>query len=442
MIARTSRSYNLFSTRGIVRSLRSPWAIAVSILLAVYVGTTHPALAEASAPIGQLYLGLLKMCVFPVLLSAITSSIGRLVGSPEAKRSIQRIAIAFPLSLLLVSGIAVLVTAIAQPGNNLSRETLSTLGVLVNQSGIDLEISLSELATESIPETGLDSFLLSIVPDNIFSALSEGQTLKVLCFSIIVGVSLGLLKEQFTEKIFLALDSLYQSFNQLINWLTVILPFGLFSLLSYQLSQQGLEVVTSMVSFLIVALAVFFAIYILSTLVIWKRTYLSFPKVLLAMREPTMLALATSSSLACLPAAITTLTHQLKLNRQTVKLVTPLSITLCRFGSVVYFSLSALFVAQLYEKTLGIAEFSTIIISSILAGMATSGVSGILTLTMLGIVLEPLKLPLEAVLVLFIAIDPLVEPFRTLCIVHTGMAATAVVAKQQEHTPITSAHQS
>ncbi|MEL7330376.1 MAG: dicarboxylate/amino acid:cation symporter, partial [Cyanobacteria bacterium J06559_1] len=54
-----------------------------------------------------------------------------------------------------------------------------------------------------------------------------------------------------------------------------------------------------------------------------------------------------------------------------------------------------------------------------------------LTLTMLGIVLEPLQLPLEAVLVLFVAIDPVMDPFRTLGIVHTGVAATAVIADME-----------
>lgn len=57
--------------------------------------------------------------------------------------------------------------------------------------------------------------------------------------------------------------------------------------------------------------------------------------------------------------------------------------------------------------------------------------TGILTLTMLGIVLEPLQLPLEAVLVLFVAIDPIINPFRTLGIVHTGIAATAIIADME-----------
>ena len=186
-----------------------------------------------------------------------------------------------------------------------------------------------------------------------------------------------------------------------------------------------------MFNFIVVALSTFLAIYVVSTLIIWQQTKLPFLSVFLALRESTILALATSSSLACLPSAIATLSDRLKFDRQTIKLVTPLSITICRFGSVIYFSLSALFVAQLYDKALSFSDFSIIIIGSILAGMATSGVSGILTLTMLGIVLEPLKLPLEAVLVLFIAIDPLMDPFRTLSIVHTGMAATAVVAQKR-----------
>lgn len=83
---------------------------------------------------------------------------------------------------------------------------------------------------------------------------------------------------------------------------------------------------------------------------------------------------------------------------------------------------------QLYDKPLSLGSVIIVIAGSIFAGMATAGVTGILTLTMLGIVLEPLQLPLEAVLVLFVAIDPIMDPFRTLSIVHTGIAATAVIA--------------
>ena len=62
--------------------------------------------------------------------------------------------------------------------------------------------------------------------------------------------------------------------------------------------------------------------------------------------------------------------------------------------------------------------------------MATSGLSGVLTLTMLSIVLSPLGLPLDAVLVLLIAIDPLINPFRTLTIVGTSITVSSFISEQ------------
>lgn len=410
--------------------LRSPWAIAISSGLGVFIGTSHPQVAAWIAPFGTLYLGLLKMCVLPILLAAITNSLGRLMQSHDARQYVQRILVVFPLSLLAVSAIAAGLAALAGPGRNLTTATLQTLGVMVNQSGIDLEMTLSGPLQEA-SSGGVTTLVNSMVPDNIFAALSEGQTLKVLLFAIIFGVSLGLVKGSTTAALFDTLDSLYQAFNKVIYGLTYLLPFGLCSLLAYQLSQVGVEVLLSMVDFVVVAIATFALIYLISTLIIWRRSGAGLWPTLLALKDPTILSLATSSSLACLPAAITSLSENLKFNPQTTNLVTPLAITLCRFGSVVYFASATLFVMQLYQRDLGLASLGIVILGSILAGMATSGVTGILTLTMLGLVLDPLKLPLEAVLVLFIAIDPLMDPFRTLGIVHTGMAATALVADRK-----------
>ena len=184
-----------------------------------------------------------------------------------------------------------------------------------------------------------------------------------------------------------------------------------------------------MVDFIAVTAGIFLLIYIFSTLVIWRSSRTSLKRVLAAVTAPTILAVVTSSSFACLPAAIASLSEELRFDRQTTNLLTPLAITLCRFGSVTYFAAAAVFVVQLYQKALAPGEIVLITLGAILAGMATSGVTGILTLTMLGLILDPLQLPLDAVLVLFIAIDPLMDPLRTLTIVHTGMAATAAVAK-------------
>ncbi|MEO0808579.1 MAG: cation:dicarboxylase symporter family transporter, partial [Cyanobacteria bacterium J06643_4] len=291
--------------------LKSPWAILISVILAVYVGTAHKELAVLLAPIGSLYLGFLKMCVLPILLAAITTSIGRLMRSNNAGQYVKRILLIFPLGLLISSGITVIIAMIAGPGRNLSQQTLQSLGVLVNASGVDLEMALTGPIPEE-PSVGLSSFLVTLVPDNIFDALSRGETLKVLIFAIIVGVSLGLVRDRVTEPCFDILEAVYRTFNQLINWMTMVLPIGLFSLLAYQLSQQGVDVMLSMINFIVAALVIYFIIYVLSTIVVWYRAKISFFKVLGALREPTILALATSSSLASLPSAIAQLSDTLK----------------------------------------------------------------------------------------------------------------------------------
>jgi len=425
-----SKYPNPFSASFLISWLRSPWTIAASGVLGAYFGTCQPGISAWIAPLGVVYLGLLKMCVLPILISAVTVSTGRLMTANNATQSIRRIIVVFPIGLLLVSGIAVTIAAFAQPGKNLSASTLEKLGVLVNQSGIDLEISLSG-ADPQPGEFPLNQLLVNLVPDNIFYALSEGQTLRVLIFAIIFGISLGMVREPVTQSLFAALESVYHACNRLIQGLTVLLPIGLCSLLATQLSQLGADILFSMIRFVLITILTFIIIYILSTLIIWRQTNQSPLAVLAQLKEPTFLALATSSSLACIPSAISTLTDRLGFDRQTTQLVTPLSITLCRFGSVIYFALAALFVAQLYNKDLGSGQLAIVTVLSILAGMATSGATGVITLTMLDIVLNPLKLPLEAVLVLFIAIDPIVDPFRTLGIVHTGIAATALVVQPE-----------
>jgi hypothetical protein len=106
--------------------------------------------------------------------------------------------------------------------------------------------------------------------------------------------------------------------------------------------------------------------------------------------------------------------------------------TLGRFGNIFYFALGVFFVAQIYGTPLGPVHYIIILVGVIFAGTATSGASGIVTLSMLSIVLEPLSLPMEAVLIIFMAIDPIIDPLRTFLIVYVNMAATALIAERED----------
>jgi proton glutamate symport protein len=189
--------------------------------------------------------------------------------------------------------------------------------------------------------------------------------------------------------------------------------------------------VSVMSNFLLVSIFTFVLLFIFSALLLSVRSKKTLKEVLFKIKEPLLLAFTTQSSLACLPSSIDSLTNGLRFESKSTNLVLPLAITLCRFGPIAYFAIATIFVSSLYQSPLGFGDIIILMVASILAGMATSGQSGILTLTMLSIVLSPLGLPLDAVLVLLIAIDPLINPFRTLTIVGISMTVTSFISDQE-----------
>lgn len=411
--------------------IASPQAILGSVVLGAIIGTQSPQLSSYIAPLGNMYLTLFKMCVFPILISGIIVSVARLISRNDSTYYVKRILLYFPIFLISTSLIAALVGFIFNPGKGLDGGTLQALGVLVNQSAVDLQVNLTgELApVESGP--GLSSFLVGLIPSNIIYAVGNGETLQVLFFCIASGVALGVLPQgQTTEPLMLVLESVYSAFQTLITWLKYLLPFGLLGLLAEQLSEINMSTVSVMSNFLLISILTFGLLFSISIVLLSARSRYSIKDVLFKIKEPLILAFTTQSSLACLPSAIDSLTNGLRFESKSTNLVLPLAIALCRFGPIAYFAIATIFVSSLYQSPLGFGDILILIAGSIFAGMATSGLSGVLTLTMLSIVLSPLGLPLDAVLVLLIAIDPLINPFRTLTIVGTSITVSSFISEQ------------
>ncbi|MGB3512072.1 MAG: cation:dicarboxylase symporter family transporter [Microcoleaceae cyanobacterium] len=422
--------FNGFNFYSLIKVLGNPWSLIPGILLGLYLGIYEKNLSQALTPYGELYLRLLKMCVLPLLFSAITMSVGRLMSSNEANKYIKRILIVFLIGLVGVSIIGEIVTALTNPGGSLDDSSLTTLGIIVNKSELDLDISPNGDAINQ--QSILISFLFNLVPENLFASLSEGNALGTLFFAIVFGAAMGNLEESNKEDVFNTLEVVFKTSNKLIDWIILFLPIGLCFLLASQIATTGFGVLVAMKNFVIITVLIFFIIYLVSTFVVWQRAGCSLWQVVISLKKPTILALVTRSSFTCLPSSISALAESLNFNTQTVNLVVPLAMTVCRFGSVAYFAATSIFVSQLYHNQLNLSSCLIIIIASILAGMATAGATGIVTLTVLDLVLKPLGLPLEAVLLLLIAIDPIIDPFRTVGIVHTAIAATAAIADSND----------
>jgi Na+/H+-dicarboxylate symporter len=124
---------------------------------------------------------------------------------------------------------------------------------------------------------------------------------------------------------------------------------------------------------------------------------------------------------------IGTLVDQLGFARSRVELMVPLTVSLLRVGPMVYYVCATLFIAQLYGRSLGVVEVCTVVLASVLAGFASAGMTGLVTVSLVGMTCVYLSLPFEAAFILFLAVDPLCDMLRTLILVIGNTAAVSVI---------------
>ena len=416
--------------------LKHPITIFLSIIIGSLFGIFFKNQAIMLAPIGEIYLNFFQMSVIPILITAIVSSLAQLMKDKNAQQYVVKMIVVFLTVIFIVSFFGTIVGVTGRPGKGLNESTMNMLGKIIKTSEKTetLEMSLKDSSMDKTTKRpSIWDFFKNIVPANIFSSLGLGRALEIVFFSIIFGVVLGFVKDQSSQLIIDFSKSLLEAFQKLINWTMYGLPIGLIFLIGNQIAQVGAEIFLSMIKFIILFYVAGILLFIICTIVIWIRSGIKNPiTVLKAMLEPIIVSLATRNSFAALPSTITSLETNLKFNPTTVNLVMPLGMTILRFGNILYFAIASCFVAQIYGAPIDFQSVLIIIIGSVFAGTATSGSSGLLTLPMISIILNPLGLPIEAILIIFMAIDSIIDPMRTFLIVYCNMATTTLIAKKDK----------
>lgn len=415
--------------------LKSPLAILLGIVLGGVLGIILPVLIPPLAWIGNAYLSFLKLCALPIMLSAIVVGTYRLLGEKDSGSRVFRLLIAVFAGFLLCNLVAIGIGWISQ-SSEIDSATLASLGTEVNKTGIDFQLYVFETPPPiDTTELGLGALLNNLISDNIFSSLSEGRTLEVLTFSIVFGIAISLLPKSNIKVHFVSiLDLMFQTFNNIVKASLAFLPFALLGLIGEQVASTGMGTIQLMLKFVLLTNLCFAIAYALSVTIVWFRANRpSFRTLLHNIKETSVLAVTTSNSFACLPSSLTMM-KDLGFNPEQVNSLLPINLITFRYGTSVYFVLATMFVLNVYQEPFGVNTFLTVLLGCILASLSSLGLVGIATLSCIEVVCRPLGLPVEAVLLIFVAIDPLVNPLRALVNVYASMMVTALVT--DNHTPL------
>lgn len=414
----------------LLRVLLHPVTVLAGILLGALYGWIDGGRAPLLVHTGEIYVNLLQMCVIPLLFTAVTISLSRLMLDGAASRYIGRLVLLAAAGLVLAGGLGTALGEWGRPGGELQQQARTVIGQVI------IRAEAAQVGTPAAEASlALADIVVGIVPENIFLALTSGNKLAVLFFAILFGVALGSVSRERSDQAIQLFEIFYDTFIRIIEWLMYVLPFGLFCLAYSQVSAIGVDVLMALTKLVLLIYAGALLLILACFLVIWWRVGGSLSHSAAALRETAFVAFGTANSFAAVPAAMRALKDGLRLDRSVVDLVMPLGITLNPPGSVFHFSIAAIFLANLYGLELDASQVVFVIFASVLAGVASSGAPGIAALSMITIILMPLGLPVEVAIILLVAIDPIVDPILTVVNVQANAATTAILGARRSARP-------
>ncbi|EJL6395204.1 dicarboxylate/amino acid:cation symporter [Vibrio navarrensis] len=388
--------------------------IGVQVVIAMIAGTAVGAFmgdsASAFAPLGAIFINLIKMLVIPLVAVALISGAAGL-GNSQSAGKVGLVTLSyFGITSALAVALALVMGEVFQPG-----------------AGIDVSGIESMFSAEYASKGELPTFWATVtgmIPTNVFQSLNEANILQILVFCMFFGIAIAKQPRAKREPIINGVNCIVDAMVWMINKVMIIAPIGVFGLMAEAVGTFGfgaLMVVFKLFVVYVAAILIFgFVAY---PLMIQLFTKTSAKKFILAMKKPQAVALSTASSMATLPVTMDTVEKELGVRNSTASFVLPLGATINMSGNAIYYGLVAIFFAQLFNIDLGMGAYIAIIITATLGAVGQAGVPGPSFLVVA--VLLAAGIPIEGLPLLF-ALDRIFDMIRTALNI-TGDAACAVI---------------
>ena len=384
------------------------------ILVAMVAGVAAGALmGEESAmfkPLGSLFIQLIKMLVVPLVAISIVSGAASL-GSSRSAGKIGITSIGYILITTIISiVIAIAAGIIFKPGAGLSVENIQALIPQGADAGTATELSFWDT-------------VIGMIPANPIQAFAEGNILQIIVFGLFLGFGISAIGEEKRTKVVNGLNYILEALIWCIGRVMWIAPLGVFGLMAEAMGTFGFDILLKVVNLfwvdLLAVLLMGVAVYPLTVMFLSNVSVKEFFR---AMLRPQIVAFSTASSMATLPVTMGACDN-MRVSKEVTGFVVPLGATINMTGNAIYYTLVALFFAQIYGIELGIAQYVAIAVTASLGSIGQAGVPG--PTLMVVAVLVAAGIPIEGLPLLY-ALDRLFDMVRTVLNI-TGDAACAVV---------------
>lgn len=384
-------------------------------------------------PIGTIFIKLLKMIAVPLVLASLVLGVSSLSDVRKLSRIGSKTIGIYLFTTITAISIGLLLVNLIEPGTKLPEETRQNLMSLYS-ANTDSKLDTAE----SLKDQSVLQPIIDIVPDNITAAFTDNtRMLQVVFFAVLLGVALIQIKDDKRAPVIAFFDGLNEAVLKMVGFIMLVAPFGVFALIASLITEtagDNIENTFSLLGSLVwysatVLIGLFLMIFAVYPILLKLFTKLPIGRFFRGIKPIQLLAFSTSSSNATLPLTMQRAEKELGVPEEICSFVLPLGATVNMDGTSLYQGVAAVFIAQAMGIELTLADQLMILLTATLASIGSAGVPGA-GLVMLVIVLESIGVP-AAGLALILAVDRILDMFRTVVNVTGDVAVAAVVAASE-----------
>ena len=372
--------------------------------------------------VGVIFLNALTLVVVPLVSSSIITGISRIGNEKSLGRLGLKMFTFYIGTSLLAILIGLFFVNLIQPGSG---------HIIPTPTGSEVE-QLSNLKENFVNKEGstLLTVLISVVPSNILSALSHGEMLGLIFFSLIFGYVISKIEEQPASVLKGFFHGMFLAMIQFTHIIMKFLPYGVFALVSKVFMTSGIGSLAPVAWFtlsVLLGLATFMFVGLPLLLQLIGKVNPS--RHFKAMAPALVTAFSTSSSSATLPITIDCVEKRAGVSNRICSLVVPLGTSINMSGSALYECVAAMFVAQAYGIDLSFATQFLVVLMALITSIGVAGVPSASLVAIL-VILKVVGLPSEGI-GLFIAVDRILDMCRTTVNVFSDSTCAVLVARSE-----------
>lgn len=382
--------------------------VIVGIVLGILFGIILPELALQQKVIGTAFVSFLKMLVVPLVFASIFSAVAGL-GTLE---QLKNIGLKTILLYLLTTAFSVFLAIVLMNVFNIG-DVVSADGLAYDKAGEVEEFSGTKM-------------LLSFIPTNIFQALATGDMMKVIVFGILLGIASLYLDKRDHQSLLHLSTALSNAMLKIAEWIIKLTPIGVFSLISYVVAEQGIDVIIGLWKYilLVIAALLIHGLFILP-LILSILTRINPYRYLNNIKEVPLMAFSTASSAATLPVSMKVVQEKGGVSKESAAFVLPLGATVSMDGTAAYLTIAVMYIANLSGVLLNFGDQLLLGVTVVALSVGVAALPSA-SLVMMVVILNQIGLSVEY-LALIVAVDRILDMARTSLNVTSDMVVTKIV---------------